>query len=86
MSCSDSLDSYAGASGLVIEEQVANELGLESFGEMFVAGMGGRLQCQFRRGQELTVGPVTIQRPLFMQMSLSGVVSGSPGPVAGILG
>lgn len=48
--------------------------------------MGGRLLCQFRRGQQLTVGPVTIQRPLFMQMSLSGVVAGAPGPVTGILG
>ena len=76
----------AGASGLVIEEETANELGLHSFGEMYVAGMGGRLLCQFRRGEELTVGPVSIQRPLFMQMSLSGVVNGAPGPVVGILG
>ena len=53
---------------------------------MYVAGMGGRLLCHFRRGQQLTVGPVTIQRPLFMQMSLSGVVAGAPGPVTGILG
>lgn len=53
---------------------------------MYVAGMGARLLCQFRRGQELTVGPVSIQRPLFMQMSLSGVVNGAPGPVVGILG
>lgn len=75
-----------GASGLVIEQSIADELGLSSFGEMYVAGMGGRLRCLFRRGQELTLGPVTIQRPLFMQMSLSGVVTGSPGPVIGILG
>lgn len=75
-----------GASGLVIEEEAANELGLHTFGEMYVAGMGGRLLCQFRRGQELTIGPLTIQRPLFMQMSLSGVVAGAPGPVVGILG
>lgn len=75
-----------GASGLVIEQGTADELGLAAFGEMYVAGMGGRLLCQFRRGQQLTVGPVTIQRPLFMQMSLSGVVAGAPGPVTGILG
>ncbi|DBA75380.1 TPA: hypothetical protein ACH3X1_010646 [Trebouxia sp. C0004] len=75
-----------GASGLVIEQGTADELGLAAFGEMYVAGMGGRLLCQFRRGQQLTVGPVTIQRPLFMQMSLAGVVAGAPGPVTGILG
>ena len=76
----------AGASGLVIEENAADELGLHAFGEMYVAGMGGRLLCQFRRGQELTIGPVSFQRPLFMQMSLTGVVAGAPGPVVGILG
>ncbi len=80
------VNSYVGASGLVIEQGIADELGLSSFGEMYVAGMGGRLLCQFRRAQELTVGPVSIQRPLFMQMSLSGVVAGGPGPVTGILG
>ena len=53
---------------------------------MYVAGMGGRLLCQFRRGQDLSIGPVSIQRPLFMQMSLTGVVAGAPGPVVGILG
>lgn len=76
----------AGASGLVIEQSIADELALSSFGEMHVAGMGGRLLCQFRRARELTLGPLTVQRPLFMQMSLSGVVAGAPGPVAGILG
>ena len=75
-----------GASGLVIEQSIADELALSSFGEMHVAGMGGRLLCQFRRARELTLGPLTVQRPLFMQMSLSGVVAGAPGPVAGILG
>ena len=76
----------AGASGLVIEQGLADKLGLESFGEMYVTGMGGRLLCRFRRGHELSLGAITIQRPLFMQMSLTGVVSGAPGPVTGILG
>ena len=76
----------AGASGLVIEAAAADELGLHTFGEMYVAGMSGRLLCKFRRGEELRLGPISIQRPLFMQMSLSGVVAGAPGPVVGILG
>lgn len=76
----------AGASGLVIEEAIANELGLSAFGEMYVTGMAGSLRCQFRRAKQLQLGPVTIDRPLFMQMSLSGVVTGAPGPVIGILG
>lgn len=76
----------AGASGLVIEEAIANELELTAFGEMYVTGMAGSLRCQFRRAKELKLGPTTIQRPLFMQMSIAGVVKGAPGPVIGILG
>lgn len=76
----------AGASGLVIEHSVANQLDMHAFGEMFVTGMGGSLRCQFRRARTLQLGPVSIERPLFMEMSLAGVVAGAPGPVIGILG
>lgn len=78
--------SIAGASGLVIEEAIANYLELSAFGEMYVTGMSASMRCQFRRANELKLGPVTVQRPLFMQMDLSGVVAGAPGPVIGILG
>ena len=44
------------------------------------------MPCQFRRGKELSLGPLKVRRPLFMEMDVSGIVSGSPEPVAGIIG
>lgn len=76
----------AGASGLVMEKSAADELGLEAFGELFVSGMAGRLRCQFRRAGSIQLGPLTMQRPLFMEMHLSGLVRNAPGPVTGIVG
>ena len=70
----------------MIEQSIANQLEMRAFGEMYVTGMGGSLRCQFRRAKQLKLGPVSIERPLFIEMSLAGVVAGAPGPVIGILG
>ena len=51
-----------GASGLVMTPRAATKLGLESFGELWVAGVGGSVQCQYRRAHTLTLGPLTIER------------------------
>eukprot|EP00891_Asterochloris_glomerata_P001704 jgi/Astpho2/1704/Aster-x0491 len=75
-----------GASGGVIEMSVADELGLAGFGELYVAGMSGTVRSQFRRGTTLSLGPLTIQNPVFMEMPIDGVVKGAPGRVVGILG
>ncbi|KAK9832838.1 hypothetical protein WJX81_005582 [Elliptochloris bilobata] len=75
-----------GASGLVIEPKAADELGLSSFGELHVAGIAGRVPCRYRRAASLAVGPLTMARPLFMEMALGGLVRGAPGPVIGIIG
>ena len=75
-----------GASGLVIEPAAADKLGLPAFGELHVAGIAGRVPCQYRRASSLTVGPLTMARPLFMEMALGGLVRGAPGPVIGIIG
>ena len=33
-----------GASGLVVVRQVADRVGMDAFGEMFVAGVGGKVR------------------------------------------
>tara|TARA_B100000003_G_scaffold172111_2_gene159824 strand:- start:471 stop:1910 length:1440 start_codon:yes stop_codon:yes gene_type:complete len=75
-----------GASGLVITPRAAKALGLRAFGEVHVSGVSGRVPCRFQRGQELKLGPLTLKRPVFMEMGLDGIVSGAAEPVAGIIG
>ena len=70
----------------MIEPAAADKLGLPAFGELHVAGIAGRVPCQYRRASSLTVGPLTMARPLFMEMALGGLVRGAPGPVIGIIG
>ncbi len=75
-----------GASGLVVTPRAAQRLGLRAFGEVHVSGVSGRVPCQFRRGDDLKLGPLTLQRPVFMEMGLDGIVSGAKKPIAGIIG
>ena len=51
-----------GASGLVVTPAAAKELNLDAFGQLWVAGVGGNVLCQYRRGGDLKLGPVTIHR------------------------
>ena len=75
-----------GASGLVISGAAAERLNLRKFGEVWVSGVAGKVPCNFRRGDTLELGPITIDAPVFMEMSVGGIVSGSSEPVAGIVG
>ena len=75
-----------GASGLVITGRAAETLGLRAFGEVFVSGVAGKVPCRFRRAGSLTLGPVTVDAPVFMEMDVGGIVSGASEPVAGIIG
>ena len=75
-----------GASGLVITKAAAEKLRLQSFGEVFVSGVSGKVPCRFRRASEMRLGPLLVDRPVFMEMALGGIVSGVSDPVAGIVG
>ena len=75
-----------GASGLVVTPRAAKTLGLRAFGEVYVSGVSGRVPCRFQRGQVLKLGPLTLKRPVFMEMGLDGIVSGASKPIAGIIG
>ena len=76
----------SGASGYVITRELADELGLEAFGELYVSGVTQKVRSQFRRSKTLSLGGVTQQCPLFMELPLDGVVNGAPDRVVGILG
>ena len=77
---------FTGASGFVIEAEAANQLGLSSFGRFHCSGMMDNVQISFRRANTISLGPLTIQQPLFMEMQLGGLVRGGPGDVIGIAG
>lgn len=75
-----------GASGFVIEPRAADELGLLTFGEVYITGMAGKLVGKFRKGKAFRLGPLELKDPVMMEMSCSGLVQGGPGPVVGIVG
>jgi hypothetical protein len=75
-----------GASGLVVSRAAANRLNLRAFGEVHVSGVAGKVPCRFRRARALTLGPIRIDRPVFMEMDVGGIVGGASEPVAGIVG
>jgi hypothetical protein len=70
----------------VITSKAAETLRLKTFGEVFVSGVAGKVPCRFRRATTLTLGPLEIADPVFMEMALGGIVSGCDDPVAGIVG
>ena len=75
-----------GASGLVLDQRVADDLNLDTFGEVHVSGVSTKVKCAFRRAKVLTIGKLKIEKPVFMQMDASGIVSGCNERVAGIIG
>ena len=77
-----------GASGLVITKAAAERLpgSRPPFGEVFVSGVSGKVPCRFRRAGSLALGPIVVDRPVFMEMALGGIVRGASEPIAGIVG
>jgi hypothetical protein len=75
-----------GASGFVIEPTAADKLDLESFGEVHVTGMAGKIKGKFRRAGKFQLGPLEVRDAVMMEMNCGGLVTGAPGPVIGIVG
>lgn len=80
------LHACAGASGFVIESSAADKLGMARFGKFHCSGMMDNVEICLRRSDDFSLGPLTIQDPLFMEMQLGGLVRGAPGQVIGIVG
>ena len=75
-----------GASGYVITREFADEMELEGFGELYVSGVTQKVKSQFRRTASISIGGMTQENPLFMELPLDGVVNGAPERIVGILG
>ncbi|CAM6063362.1 unnamed protein product [Sphagnum tenellum] len=74
-----------GASSLTIAPEKAMELGMHVFGEVYVTGAEGEVRTRFCRAKSFQLGPLKISAPLFMEVSMEGVVRGVSS-VAGICG
>lgn len=59
---------------------------LTQFASFHVVGMGGAVPSGYVRAKQLKLGPLILEGPLFMKMSIQGLVPDPPGPIVGILG
>lgn len=75
-----------GAGNSVLSTPVAGALGLERFGSVPASGIGGRSDASFCRPGSLTLGPVTMQRPLMVVLDLSFLEQHMGRPIAGLIG
>lgn len=78
------LDSGAGA--MCISRSIADGVDMEAFGEVPAVGVGGTIASRFRQGAALTVGPVTMEKPIFVELDLSFLEPAFGVPIAGICG
>eukprot|EP00252_Welwitschia_mirabilis_P019572 TRINITY_DN4563_c0_g2_i1.p1 TRINITY_DN4563_c0_g2~~TRINITY_DN4563_c0_g2_i1.p1 ORF type:complete len:596 (+),score=93.99 TRINITY_DN4563_c0_g2_i1:167-1954(+) len=66
----------SGAGGLAICPEKANELSMDSFGDVFVTGFHGQVQSRFRRGKLFQLGPLKIESPIFVEVDMKPLVVG----------
>jgi len=78
------LDSGAGA--MCIDPGVADELGLEAFGEVSVVGTGGATPGRFRSGAILELGPLRMPDISWLELDTSFLEPFFGVPVAGVIG
>lgn len=76
----------SGMSAMFINPSAADATGMEAFGKVPVGGPGGLSLARFRQGATLTLGPLTLTKPVFIEMDLSGLSSHFGVQVAGALG
>jgi hypothetical protein len=78
------LDTGAGSS--VIDIAWADSLRMETIGELPAMGFGGLITSHYRIGENLSLGPVEIDRPTFLEIDLSPLREAFGMDIAGILG
>jgi hypothetical protein len=78
------LDTGAGRS--VIDNARADSLGMEQVGDLPAMGFGGLVTVHYRIGESLTLGPVEIDRPTFLEIDLSPLREAFGMDITGILG
>lgn len=52
----------------------------------FSTGMTGKVRSKFRQATSITLGPLTMDNPIMVEMPCTGLARGAPEPVVGIIG
>lgn len=78
------LDSGAGA--MVIDPEVAEQLGLEVVGEVLATGVAGSTRSAFRAGDKFSLGPMTWDEQVYVEVELGFLERAFGVPIAGIIG
>ncbi len=75
-----------GASGIVIDDDLARGLDLESVGVVGAVGGAGHTFSRLSMAPDLRIGPLTIEHPTVMALDLGGFAAYLDGGVEGVLG
>lgn len=70
----------------MIQKEVADQLGMAKFGEYSLAGVMEQCKSCTRQSETLQLGPLIMEKPLWMEMEVSSLVTGGPGKTIGIIG
>jgi hypothetical protein len=65
----------SGAGGMVIDTNVAKELGAEKFGELNVGGVGGVTESGYYNIKDFSLGPATVSELHFIDLDLGQLTS-----------
>jgi len=79
------LDTGAGGSTL-IDSKLGEKIDAPNLGSIPAVGVFGKILMTVRRGQTLTIGPLTIDRPFLLEQDLSFLAAIHDEPILGILG
>jgi len=75
------------STGFAVTGDVADALSMSAFGTMSIVGVAAPLEGAMRRGHALSLGPLTLSSPLFMEQNLDGALRVPDGErLGGVLG
>ncbi|HEV2705356.1 MAG TPA: aspartyl protease family protein [Pyrinomonadaceae bacterium] len=76
----------SGASAMVIDLKVADQLGMPAFGEIVAVGAAGSTKARFRQGETFMLGPVTLKGTRYLELDLKFLTDAFGVPIGGICG
>lgn len=75
-----------GAGATVLDAATAKDLNIDAFGEIQVGGVGGAVASPILLPESLTLGPVTIERPMVITLDLAMISAAIKEKIVGIVG
>lgn len=76
----------SGAGAMCIDPDAAKELGHDSFGKVIAVGVAGKTEAGFFRTRSFTLGPLTMNEPIFVSLELDFIGAALGEKISGIVG